>query len=269
MVDLGDMAFIGIGGTIAQAEQEMVAPAAAGTISGLFGHLQVFRFTDGKLYVDRVRRRNGDQGRRTGCGKGADGDVVDVQFAAERRIDDGIVDVILSGIDLGRIGCDDGLLLLRSRFLVGNGLLRDGILAGQGLVTAQVQLLIGQVGFGLGLGRFGLGQGSVISPAVEAEQRLAFRDFLTALDVFLYDAAGNLRPDGHFVRRRDGTAVLGLDRRVCGDDFIRVDGNRGLGRTLLGTTAGQERGNGENGDAHRRKFAFLYHLHFPPISFDS
>ena len=35
----------------------MVAPAAAGTISGLFGHLQVFRFTDGKLYVDRVRRR--------------------------------------------------------------------------------------------------------------------------------------------------------------------------------------------------------------------
>ena len=164
---------------------------------------------------------------------------------------------------------DDGLLLLRSRFLVGNGLLRDGILAGQGLVTAQVQLLIGQVGFGLGLGRFGLGQGSVISPAVEAEQRLAFRDFLTALDVFLHDAAGNLRPDGHFVRRRDGTAVLGLDRRVCGDDFIRVDGNRGLGRTLLGTTAGQERGNGENGDAHRRKFAFLYHLHFPPISFDS
>ena len=82
--------------------------------------------------------------------------------------------------------------------------------AGQGLVTAQVQLLIGQVGFGLGLGRFGLGQGSIISPAVEAEQRLAFRDFLTALDVFLHDAAGNLRPDGHFVRRRDGTAVLGL-----------------------------------------------------------
>ena len=119
----------------------MVAPVTA--VCPLFGHLQVFGFTDGKFDVDRIGRRNGDQCRRTGCRKGADRHVIDVQLAAEGRIDDGIIDVILSGIDLGRVSRDDGCLLARSRFLVGYGLLRNGILAGQGLVTAEIELLIG------------------------------------------------------------------------------------------------------------------------------
>ena len=215
----------------------MVAPAA-GVVRSLFGHLQVFGFTDGEFDIDRIGRRNGDQCRRTGRRKGTDRYVIDVQFTTEWSIDDGIVDVILSSVDLGCIGFDDSLLLLRSRFLVGDGLLRDGVLAGQGLVTAQVQLLIGQIGFGLGLGSLGLGQGGVIGPAVEAEQRLPFRDFLTALDVFFYDTAGNLGTDRHLVCCRNGTAVLGLDRRVRGDDFVRVDCNGSLSRTLVGPTAG-------------------------------
>ena len=116
VVDLGDTAFIRIHGAVAQAEQEMVAPAA-GVVRSLLGHLQVFGFTDGEFDIDRIGRRNGDQCRRTGRRKGTDRYVIDVQFAAERSIDNGIVDVILSSVDLGCIGFDDSLLLLRSRFL--------------------------------------------------------------------------------------------------------------------------------------------------------
>ena len=115
----------------------MVAPAA-GVVRSLLGHLQVFGFTDGKFDVDRIGRRNGDQCRRTGCRKGADRHVVDVQLAAEGRVDDGVVDVILGGIDLGCIGRNDSRLLPCCRFLVGYGLLRNGILTCQGLVTAQI-----------------------------------------------------------------------------------------------------------------------------------
>ena len=110
----------------------MVAPAA-GVVRSLLGHLQVFGFTDGKFDINRIARRNGNQGRRACRSIGTDGNVVDVELAAERRIDDGVVDVVLGGIDLGRVSRDDGCLLARSRFLVGYGLLRNGILAGQGL----------------------------------------------------------------------------------------------------------------------------------------
>ena len=50
VVDLGNAAFIRIHRAVTQAEQEMVAPVAA--VCPLFGHLQVFGFTDGKFDVD-------------------------------------------------------------------------------------------------------------------------------------------------------------------------------------------------------------------------
>ena len=236
MVDLDDAAFIRIGRPVAKAQEQMVSPAAG---PGLFRHLQVFRFADGKFDKYRVCRGNRNQCRRTGRGKGADWYIIDIQFSREWRIDDGIIDVILGGIDLGGIGFYDGLLLGRRRFLIGNDLLGNGILAGQCLIAAQVQFLIGQIGSSLCLIGFRLGQSRVIGTAVQTEQGLSGRYFLTALDVFFHNPAGNLRPYGNLIRSRYGAAVFCFDRRILRLYLVRIDGDSTFLRPLLGPAARQ------------------------------
>ena len=163
------------------------------------GVLQVLRFADAELDIDRVDGADGNQRGLPGHRIGADGDIVHVETAVHRRVNHRIVEVFLRLLEERRIGCRRRLIFIDLRPLRRHLLLGDRGGRQEFLVTLQIDQGVVECRFGLGQVRLGRKHRRLILTGIDFVERLPLGHELAAMNVFFQDGAGNARQDPDLV----------------------------------------------------------------------